>query len=78
MQLIFWLFFGKQCLGDAGHVIKFELLNSLAKQHTQLEILIYYTNKQLINIWYIRLKNNSVTYIQIIYTHIIFFNFSIF
>lgn len=42
--------FGKQCLGDAGHVIKFELLNSLAKQHTQLEILIYYTNKQLINI----------------------------
>ncbi len=34
LQLIFWLFFGKQCLGDSGHVIKFELLNSLAKQHT--------------------------------------------
>ena len=28
------LFFGKQCLGDSGHVIKFELLNSLDKQHT--------------------------------------------
>lgn len=26
--------FGKQCLGGSGHVIKFELLNSLAKQHT--------------------------------------------
>lgn len=26
--------FGKQCLGDSGHVIKFELLNSLDKQHT--------------------------------------------
>lgn len=26
--------FGKQCLGGSGHVIKIELLNSLAKQHT--------------------------------------------
>ncbi|VCX06574.1 hypothetical protein BANRA_01048 [Acinetobacter baumannii] len=26
--------FGKQRLGGSGHVIKIELLNSLAKQHT--------------------------------------------